>query len=120
MQRRCTDRPVSRFRRVDEFRWHPPGNMGRSREPQTTDEHSTSFELRHYGKFTAKSGGCYENRVFLETYKSRSRSSTAARSLEHLPADPQPAAELPRATFWATETVLHAADTLTETALQPS
>ena len=40
MQRRCADRPVSPFRRVEQFRYHPGGLMGK-REPQTilkTDE----------------------------------------------------------------------------------
>jgi hypothetical protein len=46
-----------------------------SRRPRTS---STLVELRHDGKFATKSGGCDESRVFLEAYKSRSRSSTAA------------------------------------------
>jgi hypothetical protein len=46
--------------------------MGK-REPQTIDDRSIHLELRRDGKFTAKSAGCGETRVFLESDKSRSR-----------------------------------------------
>jgi hypothetical protein len=57
------------------FRGHPLGVMGK-REPQTIetiDDRSIHVEIWRDGKFTAKSAGCGETRVFLEGDKSRSR-----------------------------------------------
>jgi hypothetical protein len=54
MQRRCADRPFSPFRRVDQFRDHPPwGTMGK-REPQIILKNGRArhrLELRREGKF---------------------------------------------------------------------
>ena len=83
MQRRCADRPVSPFRRFGNFETTPPpfrAIMGK-REPQIilkTDERKVVLELGFEGKFTAKSSGWDENRVFLEATSSRSQSRTAA------------------------------------------
>ena len=60
MQRRCADRPVSPFRRVDEFRYHPQGALSASanrRSFSKTDERQVVLELGLEGKFAAKSTG---------------------------------------------------------------
>jgi hypothetical protein len=48
MQRRCVDRPVSPFRRVDQFRDHPLGALWARAQPQIilkTDELNIILEL---------------------------------------------------------------------------
>ena len=60
MQRRCADRPVSPFRRVDEFCYHPQGALWASanrRSFSKTDERQVVLELGLEGKFAAKSTG---------------------------------------------------------------
>jgi hypothetical protein len=65
-QLRCNDVARSRFGGT------PWGVMGK-REPQTIDDRSIHLEDRGDGKFTAKSAGCGETRVFLDGDKSKSR-----------------------------------------------
>jgi hypothetical protein len=62
----------------------PLGGTTGKREPQIilkTDERNIVLELGLGGKFSAKSRGCDENRIFLEgATRSRSRPRTAAGS----------------------------------------
>jgi hypothetical protein len=54
MQRRCTDRLVSQFRRVNQFRDHPPGGFMGKREPQiipTMDERDIRPEIGREGNY---------------------------------------------------------------------
>jgi len=100
MQRRCADRLVSPFRRVDNFEttprgepWAsairhfagsiilkpPPGGSHEQARTQIilkTDERSAVLELDRDGEFAAKSNGWDENRVSSRATSSRSRSRT--------------------------------------------
>jgi hypothetical protein len=69
--------------------------MGK-REPQIilkTDERRTVLELAREGKFTAKSGGWDEDRVFLEGDKLEVAVKNGRWVVTHLPAGPRPAVE---------------------------
>ena len=68
----------------------PPGGVSK-REPQIvlkTDERSTVLELSCEGKFSAKSTGWDENRVFLEGDKLEVAVVNGRYVLTHLPAKP--------------------------------
>jgi hypothetical protein len=72
---------------------------------QTIDDRSIHLEIWCDGKFTAKSAGCGETRVFP---RGRQVEVETVRRwvLTHLPADPRPAADRLDAIFPATKTAL--------------
>jgi hypothetical protein len=69
MQRRCADRPISRFEPLWQFRVQGGWSMGKTRERQIilkSDHRMVILELGVGGKFQAKSSGWDGNRMFLE------------------------------------------------------
>ena len=111
LQRRCTDRPVSRFRRVDEFRGHPPGGPRASanRRPQM----SAGFHLE-----LGANGNSLPNRAFVGGRQVKVAVSTAAGA--HAPAGgPATGGRTARCYFPGDlNGVAPVGDTLTETTLR--
>jgi hypothetical protein len=64
-----------------------------------TDERDVRLELGREEKFTAKSGGWDENRVFLEGDKLQVEVKNGRWVLSHLPAAPKPASAAPQHYF---------------------